>query len=78
MLGISYGEHKANAHERQQVDILAGRHELLNCQPSIIASHHGSAMYVVMTRCRRSCYKEQWMVVVAEEDLVNHGVVQHQ
>ena len=29
-------------------------------------------MPVVMIRCRRSYYKEQWMVVVAQEYLINH------
>ena len=33
----------------------------------------GSLESVVMIRCRSSYYKEQWMVVVAEKDLVNHG-----
>ena len=28
---------------------------------------------VVVIRCRRSYYKEQWMGVIAEEDLANHG-----
>ena len=31
------------------------------CQPSHVASYHGSAMSVVTIRCRRSHYKEQWM-----------------
>ena len=44
-----------------------------HCPPSSVANFHGSAMSVVMIRCRRSYYKEQWMVVVADEDLVNHG-----
>ena len=43
------------------------------CQPSSFTSYHSSAMSVVMIHYRRSYYKEQWMVVVAEEDLVNHG-----
>ena len=38
-----------------------------------ITSYHGSAMSVVTIRCQRSCYKEQWVVVATEEDLVNHG-----
>ena len=54
----------------QQVDILAGCQKLLL---SSAASYHGSAMYVVIIRYLRSYYKEQWTVVVAEEDLVNHG-----
>ena len=43
------------------------------CQQASIASYHGSAMYVIVTCCRRSYCKEQWMVVIAEEDLANHG-----
>ena len=42
------------------------------CQPSSITSYHGSDMSVVMIRCRIPYYNEQWMVVVAEEYLVNH------
>ena len=42
-------------------------------KPSSVASYHGSAISVVMIRYRRSHYKEQWMVVVAEEVLVNHA-----
>ena len=42
-------------------------------QPSSVASYHCSAMSVVLIRCRRSYYKEQWVAIVAEEDLVNHG-----
>ena len=42
-------------------------------QPSSIAGCHGSAMYVVMIRFRRSYYKAQWMLGVVEEDRVNHG-----
>ena len=38
---------------------------------SNVASYHGLVMSAV--RCRRSYYKEQWMVVVTEEDLVDHG-----
>ena len=49
----------------QQVDILARRQELL-LSTSNVASYHGSAMSVVMIRYRKSYYKEQWMVVVAE------------
>ena len=43
------------------------------CQLSHIASYHGSAMFAVTIRCQKSCYIEEWMVVVAEEDRVNHG-----
>ena len=76
MLGISYREHKTNDNDYvwQQVDMLAGRQELLL---SIVASYHGSGMSVVVIGCIRSYYTEQWMVyihsVVAEEYLVNHG-----
>ena len=38
------------------------------CQPTCVASYHCSAMSIVMIRCQRSCYKEQWMAGVAEED----------
>ena len=43
------------------------------CQPSNITSYRGSAMSVVIIRCRKSHHEEQWMVVVAEKDFVNHG-----
>ena len=43
------------------------------CQLSSVASYHGLAMSVVIIRCRTSYYNEEWMVVVAEEYLVNHG-----
>ena len=52
-----------------QVDILAGRHELL---PSSVASYHGLAMAVVIICCQGLYHKEQWMVVVAEANLLNH------
>ena len=57
MLGILYRGHKTNKYVWQQVNILARRQELLL---STVASYHGSAMSVVMIRCRRSDYKEQW------------------
>ena len=41
-------------------------------KPSSIASDHGSALSVVMICCRRSYYKEQWMVSVKQEDCVNY------
>ena len=63
MLEISYVEHKTNEYAWQQVNILAGAFTV-NCQ----ASH----AIMAMIRCRRSYSKEHWMVVVAEEDLVNH------
>ena len=43
------------------------------CQLSNITSYHFSAMSVVMIRCWRSCFKEQWIIGVAKEDCVNHG-----
>ena len=42
-----------------------------HCQPSSIASYCGSATSVIMIRCRRPHYREQWMGVVAAEDFVN-------
>ena len=65
---ICYRQHKTNEYVQQQVNIIAGRQELLL---SIVAGYHDSAMSVVMIRCRR--WKEPWMVVAAQEDLVNHG-----
>ena len=50
-----------------------GRYPRFYGQLSIIASYHGSAMSVVMICCRRSYCMEQWMVVIPEEDLVNHS-----
>ena len=70
MLGISYREHNINEYVWQQVNILARCQEPLL---STVESYHGSTMSVVMTRCRRSHYKEKWMVGVAEEDHVNYG-----
>ena len=43
------------------------------CQPSSVASYHSSAMSAVMIHCRKSYYNEQWIIVVAVEDRVNHG-----
>ena len=40
----------------------------LYCQPSNVASYRGSAMSAVTTRCPKSYFKEQWMVVVADKD----------
>ena len=42
-------------------------------QPPGVACYHGSAMSVVVLRCRGSYYKEQWMTVDADVDLVNRG-----
>ena len=66
MLGVSYREHKTNEYVWQQVIIHTGRQELLL---SSVASYHGSAVSLMMVRCQRSYYEEQWMVGVAEEDL---------
>ena len=54
----------------QQVNILAGHQEL---SLSGITSYHGLAMSTIFIRCRKSYNKEQWMVVITEEDHVNHG-----
>ena len=58
MLGISYREHKTSECVWQQVDILARRRELLL---SGVASYHGLATSVVVIRCWRSYYREQWV-----------------
>ena len=68
MFGIIYREHKTNEYMRQQVNILAGRQELLLLT---VTRYNGSAMPVVMIRCLK------WMVVVAKDDCVNYGR-QHQ
>ena len=72
MLGVSCIEHKTNkcVGPWQRVNILAGRLELLM---STVTGYHGSAMSVVVIRRRRSYYNEQWMIVVADEDIANHG-----
>ena len=41
------------------------------CQPSRVASYHGSAMSTVTIACRKSYSKEQYMVVVT--DRINRG-----
>ena len=62
-------------HDNRSIsDILAGRQELFL---SSVACYHDLTIFGVMIRCHGSYYKEQWMVVVAEEDLINHGR-QHQ
>ena len=43
------------------------------CQPSSITSYHGSAASIVVIRYQRSYYREQWMVVITEEGLINQG-----
>ena len=73
ILGMSYREHKTNEYVWQQVIILAGRLRSVYCQPSGFAGFYGSAISIIMMRCRRSYYKGQWFVVIAEEDLINHG-----
>ena len=70
MLSVSYREHKTNAHVRQQVNVLPDIRRSYS-QLSTVASYHGSGMYAVMIRYRKSFYNDQWMVVVAEEDSVN-------
>ena len=40
---------------------------------SSVASYHGSVKSAVMVCCWKSYYREQRMVVVEEEDRVNHG-----
>ena len=72
MLGISYRESVKQTNMYGNRSISTADVTIFNCQPSSVASYHGTAMYVKM-RCRRSYYNEQWLVVVAEEDLVNHG-----
>ena len=69
---IQIAESKPNEYVWQQVNILAGCPDFC-CQPASVASYHDSAMSVLVIRCQRSCYKEQWMAVVAEENLVFHG-----
>ena len=70
LLGISYGEHKTNKYVWHQVNVLPGHQELL---PSSIAVCYVSAISVINICCRRSYYRGQWMVVIAEEDLMDHG-----
>ena len=43
------------------------------CQLSGVVNYHGLAMSVVRYAAEYHTTKEQWVVVVAEEDLVNHG-----
>ena len=40
------------------------------CQPSSLASYHGSVMSAAKTRCQKSYCREQYVVGVAEEDRV--------
>ena len=51
MLVISYREHNRNEYEWQQFSILF---RSSYCQQLNVASYHGSAMCVVIIRCRRS------------------------
>ena len=62
MLGISYREQKMTEYVWQRELLLL-----------TYKGYHGSAMSAVTIRCHKSCRKEQWLVVVAEEDRVNHG-----
>ena len=66
MLGISHREHKPNECVWQHV-------RSFYCQLSNVERYHGSAMSLIMILCRNSYYKEQWMVVVTDEDRINHG-----
>ena len=70
MLAISYGKHTT---KKYMCDMSTSSPDVrsFNCQPSSVASYHGSAV-CRMLRCRRSYYREQLMAVVADEDLVNH------
>ena len=61
-VSLSHREHRTNEHVWQQVTVLAGRQKFLLLS---VTSYHVSAMI----RCRNG---EQWMVVVTEEDRVNH------
>ena len=60
---------KTNENVWQQVIIIAVRQELL--LPSV-ANYHDSVMSVVAIRCQKSNCREQLMIVVAEEERVNH------
>ena len=66
-------ERKTKDYVWQQVIIVAGRQKLLL---SAVEGRKLSrfAQYVATIRCRRSYYKEQWMVGVADEDRVNQGM----
>ena len=55
----------------QQVNVLARRQDIL-CQPSSIASYHGSVMSTNMICCWKPCYREWWKVVMIEEDCISH------
>ena len=72
---VSYREHKTNKYRppygSRPLSSLDARS--FYCQPSRVASSHDSVMSADAIRCRRSYYKEHWMVLVAEEDRVNHG-----
>ena len=43
------------------------------CQLSSVASYHGSSTSAITIRCQKPYYKEQWIVVLTEEDPVNRG-----
>ena len=62
---------RTNTYRSRSLSLLDIRN--LYCQPLGVASYHDSAMSTVMTLCQESYYRKQWLVVVAEEDRVNHG-----
>ena len=66
MLGISFREHKTKS-------LSSAHFRSLYCQPSSVASYHGSPMCVLMIRCQRLYYEKQWMAVNAEKERINHG-----
>ena len=47
-LGISYREHKRNDHIYDNKSVLSPDVRSFYCQPSRVASYHGSAKYVVV------------------------------
>ena len=72
LLGISYGRHKTNEYVYQQVDINAGCRELLLSivkRRKLLWFGHACG-YDTLTKIIQLTLP--YMVVVAEEDLVNH------
>ena len=45
----------------------------MKVKASAVASYHGSAMPAVRKCCLKLYYREELMVVIAEEDCINHG-----
>ena len=71
MLVITYREHNTNEYAWQQANILAGHQELfLSTVKRRKLSWFG---HVCRHDTLPKIYKEQWMVIVAEEDHVNQG-----